>query len=353
MKVRNKLMGAGCAVIALMTTGGVYAGQGCSSITDYSSAWASPATPETMDLTEVKMPWRISLDYSYNNANQLILGRNRQNAVTDKYSETYTPGNPGTGLGVRNRYEELIAGVSYDYSQIITVGMSLPYVKNQRWEDHMNYSHYTGEGNGDIIAFGKYWIKKEKDAFNTYAELGLSLPTGTSNEQFSYPTVGPVTLTPAQAAVRYKAGYIEPGLGQWEPIIALGFEKTVSERTSLYGRTQYSDPLGTNNAGYKSQSNLVTNLGVAYTFEKRNNQTFGVTGQFNWVFAQFRKDQRNGVDVANTGGNWVDFQPGAFYSPNGGITTFTASLPIGIYYDANSIQTYAPWSLKIGMSQRF
>ena len=109
MKSHNKLMGVGCAVIALMTTGGVYAGQGCSSITDYSSAWASPDTPETMDLTEVKMPWRISLDYSYNNANQLILGRTRQSAVTDRYSETYTPpvpanSGPGTGLGVRNRY---------------------------------------------------------------------------------------------------------------------------------------------------------------------------------------------------------------------------------------------------------
>ena len=353
MKAHNKLMGVGCVVIALMTTGGAYAGQGCSSITDYSSAWASPDTPETMDwTTEVKMPWRISMDYSYNNANQLILGKERQRSGA--LGETWTPpAVSGSGLGVRNRYEKVVAGISYDYSKIVTVGVTIPYIRNQRWEDHYNYSHYTSDGIGDITVFGKYWIKKEKDAFNTYIDLALGLPTGKDDEQFSYPTTGPATLTAAQAAVRYKASYIQPGLGQFVPIIALGFEKTVAERTSLYGRMQYSNPLGRNGIGYKSQDNLVTNLGVAYTFEKVGSHLFGVSGQFNHVFAQFRKDQRNGIDVANTGGNWLDFQPGVSYSPNSGKTTFTASVPIGIYYDANFIQTYAPWSLNLGMSQRF
>lgn len=347
MKRHNKLMSVGCASIALMTTGGVYAGQGCSSITDYSSAWATSDTSE-----EAKMPWRISLDYSYNNANQLILGRNRQ--TSGIYSETWTPpAVSGSGLGVRNRYEKLVAGISYDYSKIITVGISIPYVRNQRWEDHYNYSHYTSEGNGDITVFGKYWIKKEKDAFNTYVDLALGVPTGTSNEQFAYPTTGPAVLTAAQAAIRPKASYIQPGLGQWVPIIALGFEKTVAERTSLYGRMQYSDPQGKNNIGYKSENNLVTNLGASYTFKGVNNNIFGVSGQFNYIYAKFRQDTRNGVNVSNTGGDWLDFQPGASYSPNGGITTFTASLPIGIYYNANFIQTYAPWSLNLGMSQRF
>lgn len=347
--MRKRLIGVGGAVAMLMAASGVYAGQGCTSITDYSSAWAST---DTLDAEEVKMPWRTSLDYSFNNASQLILGTARQ--TTGPLSEYWTPpATSGSGLGVRNRYEKLVAGISYDYSKIITVGVSLPYVRNKRWEDHFNYSLYTSQGIGDITVFGKYWIKKEKDAFNTYIDLALGLPSGTSNEKFSYPTTGPATLTAAQAAPKYKASYIQTGLGQYVPIIALGFEKTVAERASLYGRMQYSDPLGTNNAGYKSQSSILANLGMAYTFEKKGSDIFGVSGQLNWVHAQFRKDQRDGKDVANTGGNWIDFQPGVSYSPNGGRTTFTASVPIGIYYDANFIQTYAPWSLNLGVSQRF
>lgn len=352
--MKKRLIGVGGAAIMLMAASGVYAGQGCTSITDYSSAWASTDTLDA-DSSEVKMPWRISMDYTYNNANQLILGRNRQ--TSGIYSETWTPpATSGSGLGVRNRYEKLVAGISYDYSKIITVGVSIPYVRNQRWEDHYNYSHYTSEGIGDITVFGKYWIKKEKDAFNTYIDLALGLPTGTSNERFSYPTTGPAVLTAAQAASRYKAAYIQPGLGQFVPIIALGFEKTVAERTSLFGRMQYSDPVGRNNANYKSQDNLLTNLGVAYTFDKKGSDIFGVSGQFNWVHAQFRKDRNfnnANADVSNTGGNWIDFQPGVSYSPDSGRTTFTASLPIGIYYDANFIQTYAPWSLNLGVSKRF
>lgn len=351
--MKKRLIGVGGAVAMLVAASGAHAGQGCTSITDYSSAWASTDTldADSSDSTAVKMPWRISLDYSYNNADQLILGRARQ--TSGIYSETWTPpAASGSGLGVRNRYEKIVAGISYDYSRIITVGVSIPYVRNQRWEDHFNYSYYTSQGIGDLTVFGKYWIKKEKDTFNTYIDLALGLPTGTSNEKFSYPQTGPTVPVPS-ATPKYKASYIQPGLGQFVPIIALGFEKTVAEGTSLYGRMQYSNPVGRNNAGYKSQDNLLTNLGVAYTFEKVGSHIFAVSGQFNYLHAQFRKDQRDGKDVSNTGGNWLDFQPGFSYSPNGGRTTFTASVPIGIYYDANFIQTYAPWSLNLGVSQRF
>lgn len=350
--MKKQLIGVAGAVTMLMAAGGVHAGQGCSSITDYSSAWSAESPDVGASDSQKSMPWRISLDYSYNNANQLILGESRQK--TGPLGETWTPpATSGSGLGVRNRYEKIVTGLSYDYSKVFTVGVAIPLVKNQRWEDHYNYSHYTSQGIGDITVFGKYWFKKEKDTFNTYIDLALSLPTGASNEQFSYPTTGPATLTAAQAAPRYKASYIQPGLGQYVPIIAWGFETGYTEKSSLYGRMQFSNPIGRNNIGYKSESNLVSNLGVAYTFAPSGGNVFGVSGQINYIYAQFRQDLNTTGPVSNTGGEWVDFQPGAFYSPNGGITTITASLPIGVYYKVNFIQTYAPWSLNLGVSQRF
>lgn len=346
--MKKRLIGGAGAVIMLMAASGVHAGQGCSSITDYSSAWAvaDGLDVESSGTKDVNMPWRISLDYSYNNANQLIQGTSRQQA-RESFSGIFNPPADNT-LGVRNRYQKTVLGVSYDFSSRLTAGISAPYVRNERWEDHHHYSDYTSEGVGDITVFGRYWIKQEKDAFNTYVDLALSLPTGASDEKVLI-----WKQTAAGYAPFYKAAYIQAGLGQYEPIIAIGFEKNIMERTSLYGRAQYSDPLGTNNAKYKSENNLVTNLGAAYTFAPIGQNLFGVSGQFNYIYAQFRKDKNNGVDVANTGGEWLDFQPGAFYSPDGGKTTITASLPINLHYNVNSIQTYAPWALNLGVSRRF
>lgn len=349
--MKKQLIGVAGAVTMFMAASGVHAGQGCSSITDYSSAWASETVDmASSDTTEVKMPWRISLDYTYNNANQLIQGTTRQESrepFTGLFAAATASGN-NNSLGVRNRYQKAVLGVSYDFSSTRTAGISIPYVRNERWEDHHHYSDYTAKGFGDITVFGKNWIKKEKDALNTYIDLALSIPTGKAD--------GKVAIW-KQSAAGYatvnKAAYIQQGLGQYVPIIAIGFEQNIRERTSLYGRAQYSDPLGTNSVGYKSESTLMANLGAGYTFAPSGQSLFGVSGQFNYIYAQFRKDKNNGVDVANTGGKWLDFQPGAFYSPDGGITTITASLPIGLYYNVNSIQTYAPWSLNLGVSRRF
>jgi len=70
--MKKRLFGVAGAISMLMAASGVHAGQGCSSITDYSSTWAvSGADAESLDMlgaSENKMPWRMSLDYSYVNA---------------------------------------------------------------------------------------------------------------------------------------------------------------------------------------------------------------------------------------------------------------------------------------------
>lgn len=312
--MRKQLVGVAGAVTMLMAASGAHAGQGCSSITDYSSAWAAESPEAETSDSPAAMPWRISLDYSYNNANQLVQDEKRQ-----KSREPWSglDGPTDNTLGVRNRYEKAVFGLTYDYSNTNTVGISVPYVRNERWEDHHHYSDYTSQGIGDITIFGRHWLKKEKDAFNTYIDLALGLPTGRSNELVTMVKEGtapPPAPAPAPTT-GYKASYIQPGLGQFVPIIAAGFETTYTEKSSLYGRMQFSNPIGKNNIGYKSESTLVSNIGTAYTFAPSGKNVFGVSGQINYIYAQFRQDTRNGVAVGNTGGEWVDFQPGVFYSP--------------------------------------
>lgn len=373
--MKKQLIGAGSAAILLMAASGVHAGQGCSSITDYSSTWAvSGADAESLDLlgaSENKMPWRMSLDYSYVNANQLIMGSDR--ISTGPLGETWIKtgvtaqgGDTGIGVGVRNRYQKTVLGISYDFSSRLMAGVSIPYVNNERWEDHHHMSDYTAKGIGDITVYGRYWMKQEKDGFNTYIEAALGLPTGTSDAMF---TSIPQNVAPPNTVTQPKAGYIQVGLGQYVPTIAAGFETNLMEKTSLFGRAQFSDPLGENNVGYRSQSTLMANMGASHTFAAGNQSIWGVSGQFNYLFARFRKDTktaltfaagsgaliatRPGVEAGNTGGTWLDFQPGIFYSPDGGKLMFTASVPLSVHYHVNSLQTFAPWSLNLGVSQRF
>lgn len=316
------------------------------------------------------MPWRLNLDYSYVNANQLIMGSDR--IKTGQLGETWTKtgvtaagGDTGIGVGVRNRYQKTVLGVSYDFSSRLMAGVSIPVVANERWEDHHHYSDYTAKGLGDITAYGRYWLKQEKDAFNYYVEGALGFPTGKSNEQF---TSTPQNVAPPNTVTQPKAGYIQPGLGQWVPTLALGFETRFMEKNSLFGRAQYSDPLGRNSTGYRSQSTLMTNIGASRSFALEGKSSFGVSGQINYLFARFRRDTKTALTFANgtgalatttlaatavnTGGTWLDFQPGAFYSPDGNLM-FTVSVPLSLHYHVNSLQTFAPWSLNLGVSQRF
>lgn len=283
------------------------------------------------------MPWRISLDYSRVDAYQLIQGVDRQNAKE-------------ASLGVRNRHQKVLLGVSYDFSSKLTAGISAPYVYNQRWKDYLKVQ-YAGEGIGDVTVFGRYWFKQERDTFNTYAELALSLPTGESDQTFLDPTTH-TTLKP-NGQNSYKESYITPGMGLYAPIIAAGFQKQVLDSTSLFGRAQFIYPVGVNNAHYEPSCPLSVTLGSAYTFKPIGKQLFGISGQFNYVDDQFRKDKRYGLEVGNTGGQWLDFEPGAWYSPDGGRLTFTASAPYGLWYDVNSLQTNAPWTYNAGVSYRF
>lgn len=346
--MKKQLIGG--AAIMLMAASGAQAGQGCSSITDYSNVWAvsgSSDSLDSLDTKEVKMPWRISLDYSYVNANQLIRAGHREQALEASW--------PLPALGVRNRYQKAVFGASYDFSSRLMAGVSIPYIYNHRWEDH-NPSLHTGIGIGDITAFGRYWIKQEKDAFNFYVEGALGLPTGKSNETYTFFNEQGVGAARTWVT-KPRAAYIEPGLGQFVPTIATGFETKFMENNSLYGRVQYSDPLGKNDAGYSSQSTLMTNIGASRTFTLGGQSSFGVSGQFSHIFARFRRDSRDSavainVPVNNTGGTWLDFQPGAFYSPDGKLM-FTVSVPISLHYHVNSLQTYAPYSLNLGVSQRF
>ena len=283
------------------------------------------------------MPWRISLDYSYANANQLIQGSVRQD---DKE----------TSLGVRNRHQTTLLGVSYDFTSRLTAGISVPYVYNERWKDYINV-YYSGEGIGDTTLFGRYWLKQERDAFNTYVELALSLPTGESDQKFTDPTTH-TTLKP-NGQNSYKESYITPGMGVYVPIIAVGFDKKILERTSLFGRAQFMYPIGKNNAEYEASTPLSVTMGTTYTFIPAGRNLFGVSGQFNYVYDQFRQDKRYGTNVGNTGGEWLDFEPGAWYSPDGGRLIFTVSVPYGLYYHVNSLQTNAPWTYNVGVSYRF
>lgn len=285
---------------------------------------------------DVEKPWRISLDSSYVDANQLVRGTHREQQLED----------PDV-LGVRNLHYSWRLGLAYDFSTQFTAGVVLPYIYNRRWEDH-NHIQYDEEGLGDITVYGRYWLPQTDHTFNSYMEFSVALPTGEANKLYQK----------GDGTYADEKPYIVTGLGVVSPSVALGFDKSFVEGwldgITAYGRGQFTMTIGRNSAGYASSDPLVINLGSAYSVKGLpNNYVAGFFTQANFTLNKFAKEKRHGKPVGNTGGIWVDIEPGIWFSPNGGDITFSVSVPVNVHYDVNSLQCFAPWYLNAGVSFRF
>lgn len=285
---------------------------------------------------DVEKPWRISLDSSYIDANQLVRYTHRERQLED----------PNV-LGVRNLHYIWTLGLSYDFSSQFTAGIFSPYVYNRRWEDH-NYIQYDEEGLGDITVFGRYWLPRIDHTFNSYLEFSVGLPTGEDKKFY----------LKGNGTYDYEKSYIVTGNGVVSPSVALGFDKTFVDGwlngITTYGRGQFIMTVGRNSAGYEPSDPLFITLGSAYSAKGlTNNYAAGFFTQANFSLNKFAEEKRHGRSVVNTGGIWVDIEPGVWFSPNGGDLNFSVSAPVNVHYDVNSLQCFAPWSMRAGVSYRF
>ncbi len=277
-----------------------------------------------------KGTWRIGTDFAYKFGKDLWRIDHRE----------------ANAINVRNVWTKFNTSIDYGLTDRITLSASLPFSMSAREEGYRN-NYYTSHGMGDFTVKGTVWITRpDSEGWNVYVAPGLTVPTGSSAEK--------------DTAGRWKLPYIVPGSGQWSPQLSIGLNKGVGTAYGLprFGFTANGGhlwSLGKNDAGYDAANATFAAVGGSYTALHFGEfkQGFVAVG-FALTGIQIKGwDTRNDVKVGNTGGTWLDINPGLVFSPNRGGVTLAVSVAHTVYQKVHSLQTTQPLSYSASMGYRF
>lgn len=249
-------------------------------------------------------------------------------------------------INVRNVWTKFNTSIDYGLTGRVTLSAGLPYSMNAREEGYKN-NYYTSHGLGDFSVKGTIWLTKpDVDGWNVSVTPGLTFPTGSSAEKDTLDL--------------WKKPYIVPGSGQWSPQVSVGINKGIGSTYGLpkLGVTASAGhlwSLGRNAGGYDAADASFATVGGSYTALH--------FGEFKQGFVSFGfaltaiqitgHDTRNDIPVGNTGGKWLEINPGVVFSPNRGAVTVAFSVGHPVYQKVHSLQTTAPLSYNLSMGYRF
>lgn len=267
---------------------------------------------------------RVGLDYAYRHGDMLIRGSDIDH---------------DNDLGVKNLWTRYTFDVEYGITDQFTAVVELPYVVNYRRQDNNN-TYYESHGVGDLVAGGRYWGREiDLSSWNFYAEVDVRFPTGEDDQMYRG---------------QPKRSYIQPGLGQWGLMTSAGFYVGAGD-FAFTGSAGGVFNFGENSLDYDSADAGMASVGGSWTplqlgAEKKT--LIGISFYLSGIWIP-ENDERDGVTVGNTGGEWYYATPGAFFSPDGGNFTLYISFPVTLYADVHDLQCYEPYAFNLGMQYRF
>lgn len=281
--------------------------------------------------------WRLSFDFSYKYGDKLIY---KDDIQYERQKQ----------LGVKNLWTRFNLGVEYGVTDQLTLGLNVPFVLNYR-EEQKSKVYYEAHGLGDVSFHGRYWFLDLDEELNAYVEAGVGFPTGRDDETYAFQ--------------KYKKAYIQAGSGQWAPTAGVGLKWTTGD-FMVSGSAGYVWTVGENDAvsftnpnvdraGYDSADALFASVGAGWTALRAGESDevlFGPSLFFTGTFIP-GFDVRDGVRVANTGGDWISVVPGLFFSPDGGKLVISVSAAVPLIIDVHSLQCAETASYMFGVSYRF
>jgi hypothetical protein len=189
--------------------------------------------------------------------------------------------------------ESLIAEVSYGINAKWSVSALLSRITHER-QIGAN-SRVKASGIGDSILMVKF-SPFHAGLFSRYGlsiGVGAKIATGEDNERRNQ-----ITL----------AEDMQPSTGANSAIVWARGNHTFSQsgRTEVYLGTSYSKN-SDNDRGYEFGDEFTFTIGASHHLESR----WGFNGALK--YRKTDRDQRNGVDIPNTGGQWLDFIPAVQY----------------------------------------
>ncbi|MBV8157728.1 MAG: transporter [Dyella sp.] len=303
--------------------------------------------------------WRISLDYSFINQNQL---RHGTEAVPASQAAAINDagGNQEVEKQTINRYYNL--GLSYspnsswNFSTIVPIIDRSHTTYGNATSDQLtpdNVSGVTASGLGDIKLIGTY--QGFLPTRNLGVQLGVKLPTGAYGGQnvVTGATVGrPVFFSsgPNAAAGQALDASLQPGTGSTDLILGAYYYQPVSQNFDAFVNGQFQaavmQRLHDFNADYRPGNLLTASTGVRYVINPK------VVPQLQFNFTNKRTDQGALADTISTGGSVLYLSPGVTVTVSEHVHMY-AFVQKAIYSNLKGYQLFPRWTGNAGVSYAF
>ncbi len=260
--------------------------------------------------------WFLASTYEYHDLSELVSG---SSTVRD-------------GTGRDRTSQAMIVEASRGLSEKWSFSALLSAVEHER---DVGGTKDSASGLGDAIVMFKYAPKR----ISLYSKNTLSFGIGARV---------PVGEDGAKSQGITLAEDLQPSTGAYGGIAWAYAARAFNESTSLrvYGLLTYTYN-GENDRDYQFGHATTASLGVSY-------QTQTPWGyNFEMLYRHAERDQRNSVDIPNTGGNWLDVIPAVQYHINESLA-LKASIKIPLTRNLNDeLQFTTKYAVRLSLSYVF
>ena len=204
--------------------------------------------------------------------------------------------------------QSFLLSAGYTFSERFSIETFISWVRQERTVTNRmtNSTNFqAGEGVGDMVFLGKYVVFPGNEGpISWQVGLGLKLPTGSFEERADNGI--PLGMD------------LQPGSGSWDGIFWSRLVHVLSSRPSMSlsatgsyslrtGNPTFRDLGGGNTQDWEIGDEFQLLLGVADRFQW-GSQVFDPSASIRVRLAE--RDETNGFELDNTGGEWVFFVPG-------------------------------------------
>ena len=253
---------------------------------------------------------------------QLRLSLIGQYADFNHYREgTDSIPNPGEAHAI---ISQLTAAADYGFTRRFTASLLLPYVRKH--QSTRKFGDRVAQGVGDVAMFGRYAVRLPRRLHDPTISLGLGVkfPTGSTDQPSDKPALPPA---------------MQVGSGAYDLLPTVSYYQRF-KGYDLYGSALYRVPLQSHN-GYKFGRELQLHFGTRVPLDAAGGR-FALLGSLTYTTEQHDQDNngilppklRNGTEVINTGGRFLDFTPGVTVALTRTVS-LQARFTIPLYQDWN------------------
>ncbi|MDX1636604.1 MAG: transporter [Balneolaceae bacterium] len=283
-------------------------------------------------------PLISSQSVSSTSQGNLLLG------ITYEYndiSNLYTGDNQLANRSVERSTQSTLLEINYGITDRLTVSGTATFVQKDRIGigNQAANSELTTSGLGDGLVLLKYVLHQNtiREQYQLAVGAGAKIPFGVSS------------LTENGIALNMD---MQPGTGAWDGVLWSYFSKTFAPASNInlfmfntFRATGTNERFG-NNDKYEFGNEWVVNVGVTDKLLPKLSYIGMVS------YRSTSSDQRNGQALPNTGGKWINLEPGLRYQLTQGLSA-KVSGKIPVYQYLNGTQPTTAYSASISLFYNF